>query len=89
MAVNKYIVTATTTIAAGALATPTAGLPGTGGVASHGSAATTGGPLWATTFLAGTPLVLDTASALYTALSANLRAYVPGQDDRGGAALAN
>jgi hypothetical protein len=33
--------------------------------------------------------VLDPAGALYAALSASLRPYVQGQDDRGGAALAN
>jgi hypothetical protein len=34
--------------------------------------------------------VLDPASALYTAIGAgNLRAFVQGQDDRGGAALRN
>jgi hypothetical protein len=56
-----------------------------------GSAATTGGPLFATTFLKGTPLVLDTGSALYRALNGagGLRAWVPGTDDRGGAALSN
>lgn len=38
----------------------------------------------------GHAIILDPASALYTAIEAgNLRAYVPGQDDVGHAALAN
>ena len=41
------------------------------------------------TFIAGTAIALDPAGALYAALSGNLRAYVQGQDDRGGAALSN
>jgi hypothetical protein len=69
MAVNRYVVTQTTTVAAGTLATPTAGDPATGGVAGHGSAAVTSGQLFATTFLEGTPVVLDTGSALYASLN--------------------
>lgn len=38
-------------------------------------------------FIAGTAIILDSASALYTALSGSLRPYVQGQDDRGGTAL--
>lgn len=57
------------TVPAGTLATPVAGEPATGGVAGYGSAATTGGPLFATTFLAGTPLILDPAGPLYAALN--------------------
>jgi len=46
--------------------------------------------LWPMTFPEGTPVILDPASALYSAIGAgNLRAYVQGQDDRGGAALSN
>jgi hypothetical protein len=91
MAVNKYIVTATTTIAAGTPATPTAGEPGTGGVASHGSMATTGGPLWATTYQAGQAIVLDTAGSLYASLNGAgaLRAYQQGTDDVSHAAIGN
>jgi hypothetical protein len=69
MALGRYVVTQTTTVAAGTLATPVAGEPATGGVAGYGSAATTGGPLFATTFLKGTPLLLDTAGSLYAALN--------------------
>jgi hypothetical protein len=89
MALNRYVITQTTTVPAGTLATPMPGEPATGGVAGFGSSATTGGPLFAATFLAGTPILLDTASALYAALSASLRPYVQGTDDRGADALAN
>ena len=45
---------------------------------------------WPATFIKGTAIILDVASALFTAIgTGNLRAYVQGQDDRGGAALAN
>jgi len=38
----------------------------------------------------GTSIMLDPAGPLYTAIGAgNLRPFVPGQDDRGGAALSN
>jgi hypothetical protein len=91
VALGRYVVTQTTTVPAGTLATPVAGEPATGGVAGYGSAATTGGPLFATTFLAGTPLILDPAGPLYAALNGAgaLRAYVQGSDDRGPAALSN
>jgi hypothetical protein len=90
MALNKYVLTATVTVAAGTAATVVAGEPGTGGPSGFGSAPTTGGPLMPSTFIKGTPIVLDPASALYTAIGAgNLRAYVQGQDDVGHAALGN
>lgn len=91
MALNRYVVTQTTTVPAGTLATPVAGEPGTGGAAGFGSAAVISGPLWPTTYVEGTPLILDTSSALYASLNGAgaLRAWVPGTDDRGGAALAN
>jgi hypothetical protein len=42
------------------------------------------------TFIKGTPIVLDPAGPLFTAIGAgNLRLFTQGQDDRGGAALAN
>ena len=90
MALSRYVLTATVTVPAGTAATPAAGEPGTGGVAGYGNASISAGAvLWPTTFIAGTTIVLDGASALYTALSGSLRPYVQGQDDRGGAALAN
>lgn len=69
MAVNKYIVTATTTIAAGTAATLTPSEPGTGDPAGPCSPAVASGPLWPVTFLKGTPIVLDTAGSLYAALN--------------------
>ncbi len=90
MALQRYVVAATTTVPAGTAATPVAGEPETGGPAGYGSAATTGGPLWPITYRAGTILVLDPAGSLYTAIGAgNLRAYVQGADDVGHAALSN
>jgi hypothetical protein len=90
MALNRYVLTATVTVPAGTPATVTAGEPATGGAAGYGNASTTGGPLWPVTYKAGQVIVLDPAGALYATIGAgNLRAYVQGQDDRGGAALAN
>jgi hypothetical protein len=66
-----------------------AGEPATGGTAGFGNAATTGGPLCPVVYQQGQVIALDPSSALYTALSANLRPYVPGQDDAGHSALAN
>lgn len=87
MAVQRFVVTATTTVPAGTAATPVPGEPGTGGAAGFGSAAT---PLPAATFVAGQAIVLDPAGPLYAAIgSANLRPFVDGQDTRGGAGLSN
>jgi hypothetical protein len=84
MALNRYVLTADTTVAAGTAATVTAGEPGTGGAAGFGNRATTGGPLWPTTFAKGQLIVLDPAGSLFTAIGAgNLRAYVQGSDDVG------
>ena len=88
MAVQRFVVTATTTVPAGTAATLTPGEPGTGAPAGPGNAAVASGPMWPVTFLKGTPVVLDTGSALYTALSANLRPLTDA-DTRGPAALAN
>jgi hypothetical protein len=90
MAVNRYVLTAAVTVSAGTLAAPTAGEPGTGAQAGFGSAATTGGPLFARSYTAGQVIMLDPAGALYAAIGAgNLRPFVDGTDTRGGAALAN
>jgi hypothetical protein len=87
MALNRYVVTADTTVAAGTAATPTAGEPGTGGAAGFGSAATTGGPLRPTVYRAGTPLLLDTAGSLYAVLNGAgaLRAFTDADATRAGA----
>jgi hypothetical protein len=90
MALNRYVLTASVTVPAGTAATVVAGEPGTGGAAGHGSAATTGGPLQATTYLSGTPIILDPAGSLYTAIGAsNLRAFADGTDTVSHAALSN
>ena len=90
MALARYVLTNTVTVTPGTPATVVAGEPGTGGASGFGGAPTTGGPLMPSTFIKGTPIILDSASALYTAIGAgNLRAFVPGQDDVGHAALGN
>jgi hypothetical protein len=90
LALNRYVFVSAVTIPAGTPAAPVAGEPETGGAAGHGSVATTGGPLFATTCQAGQAIVLDPAGALYGLIgAANLRPFVDGQDTRGGAALSN
>ena len=87
MALNRYVLTATITIPAGTAATVVAGEPSTGG---WGGVATTGGPLFATTYIKGTAIILDPAGPLYTLIGAgNLRAFVDGQDNVGHAAISN
>jgi hypothetical protein len=82
MALNRYVVTADVTVPAG---TPTAVAGGLGIVSWSGP-----GP-YPVTYQARTPLLLDTASALYAALNGAgaLRPFVDGEDTRGGAALSN
>ena len=83
MALSRYVVTATTTVAARDICTPAAGEPGTGGAAGFGNASIgSGAVLWPTMFIAGTAIIVDSASVLYAALSGSLRPYVQGQDDR-------
>ena len=94
VSLNKFVVTATTQIAAGTASTVVAGEPGTGGAAGYGNTSVSAGAEdWPTTITKGTAIVLDsgTPSALYTALNGAgvLRAYVPGQDDVGHAAISN
>lgn len=84
MALSRLVLTADVTVPAGTPVTVVAGEPGTGGAAGYGSAATTGGPLWATTYARGQVIVLDPAGSLYTAIGAgSLRAYVQGSHDVG------
>ena len=86
MALSRYVLTSTVTVAA----TLAAGEPGTGSPSGPGNAATTGGPLWATTYRTGQVIVLDPAGALYAAIgAANLRAYQQGTDDVSHAAISN
>jgi hypothetical protein len=89
MAVNRYILTATVQLAAGAAAAVVAGEPGTGGAAGPGNAATTGGPIWPTTLVKGQAIMLDPAGPLYTLIGAgNLRAFID-TDTVGHACLSN
>lgn len=88
MALSRFVLTATVTVAAGA---PTAG--------ASGSATTPGAAwseLWPVTYLKGTAMWADSSVSstgpqlLYQAIGAgNLRALVDGQDNVGHAALAN
>jgi hypothetical protein len=88
---------AVTYSAAPAWAWTTAELPQSGGsgmtaaVSATAPAGGQAGVIPQTTFLAGTPLWLDTAGQLYAALGGgtNLRAWIDGQDNVGHAALAN
>jgi hypothetical protein len=91
MALNRYVLTATITVAAGTAATVVAGEPGTGGAAGFGNASISAGAEdWPVTYIKGTTIILDPAGGLFTAIgSGNLRAYVQGQDDVGHAGLAN
>ena len=90
MAVNRYVLTATVQLAAGAAATVVAGEPGTGGASGYGGVATTGGPVWPTTLIKGTAIMLDPAGPLFTLIGAgNLRAFIDGQDTVGHACLSN
>jgi hypothetical protein len=98
MAVNlqRFVVTADFTVPPGTAATPVAGEPATGGAAGFGGAPLAAGQVeapWPVTVRKNQVLVLDsgTPGPLYQALNTAgvLRAYVPGQDDRGGAGLSN
>ena len=67
MALNRYVLTATTTVPAGTPATVTAGEPGTGGAAGFGCVGISAGyAAFPQSFQPGTPIVLDNASPLYT-----------------------
>jgi hypothetical protein len=84
MAVNRYVLTATVTVAAGTPSTVVAGEPGTGGAAGFGNRSTTGGPLWPTTFLQGQQIMLDPAGALYTQIGAGNLALLTEAQETGG-----
>jgi hypothetical protein len=90
LAASRYVLTADVTVPAGTAATVAAGQPGTGGAAGNGSAATTGGPLWATAYPRNTVIMLDPAGPLYSQIGAgNLRAFTDGTDTAGHQALSN
>jgi len=102
MALSRFVVTATVTLTPDSVATMVAGEPGTGGAAGFGNVGTlapgTSGkygwlPL---AFRPGDVIYADSSAGstglqlLYQAIGAgNLRAYVPGQDAVGRAALSN
>lgn len=95
VSLNRFVMTQTFTIPAGAVATVVAGEPGTGGAAGFGNSAigATGAELYPLTITAGTAILLDsgTPSQMYSVLNtaAVIRPYVAGQDDVGHAALSN
>ena len=69
-----------------------AGDPGTGGAAGHGNTGTSAGyAAFPQTFVPGTPIVLDSASPLYSYLNGQgvLRPYQQGTDDVSHAAISN
>lgn len=86
MAINRYVLTATVTVPAGAFTLGGNGF-GTGsyaqGAGEYGSAAST-------TWVKGTVIEADPAGALFTAIgSGNLAAYRDGTDAVGHAAVSN
>jgi hypothetical protein len=90
MALSRFVLTATVTVAAGAATT------GTQGWGNATTAGTAWSELWPVTFVKGQVIEADLTAGttppqlLYQAIGAgNLRAYVQGQDDVGHAALAN
>jgi hypothetical protein len=86
MALNRYVLTANVSVAAGSPAAAVAGEPGTGDAAGFGSSAT---PLSVATFVAGTAIVLDPAGPWYAAIGAgNLRPFTDG-DTVGAAGISN
>jgi hypothetical protein len=86
MALQKYVLASTVTIPAGT-ATPVSGGLGTVSWFGPAGAWAEGFPV---TFTRGQVIMTDPAGRLYAAIGAgNLRAFVQGTDDRGGAALAN
>jgi hypothetical protein len=86
MALNRYVVTADTTVAAGT-ATTVSGGPGTVSWAGPAGAWAEGFPV---TFQRGQVIVADPAGSLYAAIGApNLRAFADGTDTAGHGALAN
>lgn len=92
MALARYVITASVTVPAGTPATVTAGEPGTGGAAGFGNTGISAGyAAFPQTFVAGTLIVLDSASPLYTYLNGQgaLLPYQQGTDDVSHAAISN
>jgi hypothetical protein len=87
MAVGRYILTSTVTVAAGTV-TPDA-LNGNG---SGSTASATWAPLWAATFPKGQPIALDPAGKLYAAIVAaggTLQLLTAAQETGGQAGVSN
>jgi hypothetical protein len=92
MALGKLVLTSTVTVPAGTPATVVAGEPGTGGAVGYGNIGISSGyAAFPQTFVAGTPIVLDSAGALYAWLNGQgvLRVYQQGADDVSHAAISN
>src|SRR5258708_4678201 len=102
MALSRFVVTAKVTLTPDTLATLVAGQPGTGAPAGFGNVGTvapgTGGqsgslppaPRPGMVIYADSSAGTTGPQLLYQAIgAAQLRPYVQGQDDRGGAALSN
>ena len=86
------MITQAVTVPAGTPATVTAGEPGTGGAAGFGCVGISAGyAAFPQSFQPGAPIVLDSASPLYTYLNGQggVRAYVQGTDDVSHAAISN
>ncbi len=86
MALNRYVLTSTVTVPAGAFTASSNGF-GTGSYAQGaGEYDSSGGATW----IKGQVIYADPAGALYTAIGAsNLRTYVQGTDDRGPSGVSN
>ena len=91
VALSRYVITAPVTVPAGAPAPLRLASPAREALrASATRASRPGTRLSRRPSSPGTAILLDPAGALYAAIGAgNLRPYVQGQDDRGGAALSN
>ena len=76
MALNRYVLTATVAVTAGTPATPVAGEPATGGAAGLAAPARRQARCGRRPTSKGQVIMLDPASALYSAIGAgNLRAW--------------
>jgi hypothetical protein len=86
VALNRYVVTSAVTLASDALTAGTGGWGNSTGTDAAGAYDTCGPQV----IPPGTVIIADPAGKLFTAIgSGNLRAFVPGQDDVGHAAISN
>jgi hypothetical protein len=85
MALSRYVLTSTVTVAAGTASADTLNDNGSATTPATGWSA-----LWPTTFLAGQAILLDPSGKLYGAIGAgNLRAWADGIDNVGHQGTAN